>query len=139
MKSYRTAGKRVLSANFPATLENLDRVCEEVKKISMENGFAQSSFVIQLLLREALDNAVLHGSKRNSEKRVKCRVSWDDNQGVKIAVEDEGDGFEWRKLGDRKMNSRAGSGRGIAIMKQYGKEVLFNRKGNKVVIKIDVS
>jgi len=128
-----------LSVSFPATLENLDRVCEEVKKISTENGLARSSFVIQLLLREVLNNAVLHGSKGNPGKRVKCRVSRDDNNGMKIAVEDEGDGFEWRRYVGRKVSSRAGSGRGIAIMKQYGKEIRFNRKGNKVVIKIDLS
>ena len=117
----------------------MDRVCEEVKKISTENGFARSSFVIQLLLREALDNAVLHGSKGNPEKRVKCYVSWDDNDEMKIAVEDEGEGFEWHRYVEHKVSSRASSGRGIAIMKQYGKEMRFNRKGNKVVIKIDVS
>ena len=124
---------------FPATLGNVNEVCEEVKKISTENGFARSSFVIQLLLREVLNNAVLHGNKGNPEKLVKCRVSCDDNNGMKIAVEDEGDGFEWRELVGRKVSTRASSGRGIAIMKQYGKEIWFNRKGNKVVIKIDVS
>ncbi len=129
----------MLSITFPATLENVSGVCEEVKKISAENGFARSSFVIQLLLREVLNNAVLHGNKGNPEKHVKCRVSFDDNYGMEIAVEDEGEGFEWRKLAGRKVSSRAGSGRGIAIMRQYGKEVRFNRKGNKVVIKIDVS
>jgi serine/threonine-protein kinase RsbW len=120
-------------------LENLDRVCEEVKKMSTENGFARSSFVIQLLLREILNNAVLHGSKGNPEKRVKCQVSWDDNNGMKIAGEDQGDGFEWRRYVGRKVSSHTSSGRGIAIMKQYGKEIRFNRKGNKIVVKIDVS
>jgi serine/threonine-protein kinase RsbW len=131
--------KRSLSVSFAATLENLDKVCEEVKKISAENGFGQSSFVIQLVLREALNNAVIHGDKGNPEKLVKCRVSYYSNNNMRIAVEDEGDGFEWRKIMEREVSSCAGSGRGIAIMKQYGKEIRFNKKGNKVVLEIDVS
>jgi serine/threonine-protein kinase RsbW len=131
--------KESLSVSFAATLENVEKVCEKVKKMSAENGFERFSFAIQLVLREALNNAVLHGDKGNPEKLVKCCVSCDNNSGMRIAVEDEGDGFDWRKLVERKVSSRAGSGRGIAIMKQYGKEVRFNQKGNKVVLEIDVS
>jgi len=140
MKAYRTCQRKgALSISFPATLEHVDRVCEKVKLVSTESGFGHASFAIQLLLRELLDNAVLHGNKADPEKRVKCKMSWNGSDAVKIAVEDEGDGFDWRKRMGKKVSCRSGSGRGIAIMKQYGKEIRFNRKGNKVAITIDVS
>ena len=140
MKAYRTyERKEALSISFPATLKNVDRVCEKVKLLSKENGFAHASFAIQLLLRELLDNAVLHGNNGDPEKLVKYKMRWDHSNALKITVEDEGDGFDWRGRMEKKVSCRSGSGRGIAIMKQYGKEIRFNRKGNKVAIMIDVS
>ncbi len=48
---------------------------------------------VELALREALANAVLHGNRQNSEKRVhlSCRIQFGGE--VSIVIRDEGRGF----------------------------------------------
>jgi anti-sigma regulatory factor (Ser/Thr protein kinase) len=66
---------------------------------------------------------------------IKAKVIPQDNL-TEYSVQDEGDGFDWRKLPDtinkEKVLSR--SGRGIMIAKQVFKEVVFNEKGNRVTL-----
>ena len=124
---------------FEACLANVDRVCKEIKKALPGPVLAGSAFPLQLILREALNNAVLHGCKGNSVKRVKCSAEWDDNKYITVIVEDEGEGFDWKNRMACEPHERACSGRGLAIMGRYGKRVCFNEKGNRVVIEIDPS
>jgi anti-sigma regulatory factor (Ser/Thr protein kinase) len=57
-------------------------------------------------------------------------------QKVEYAVWDEGAGFDWRQLPDPrdKVNILKGSGRGITIAKIVFDEVIFNQKGNRVIL-----
>ena len=128
----------LLSLDFPSSFQEVDRVCQEVERVLREKGLVVSVFGMQLLMREALNNAVVHGNKRDSRKRVTCQVLGGEEGSVTIAVEDEGQGFDWREQWDKKMDEEAGSGRGLPIMRLYGKEVRFNEKGNKVMITIEV-
>jgi serine/threonine-protein kinase RsbW len=128
----------LLSLDFPSSFQEVDRVCQEVQRVLKEKRLVGSVFGLQLLMREALNNAVVHGNKKDSRKRVICQVFGEEDQSVTIAVEDEGEGFDWRGQLEKKMDEEAGSGRGLPIMKLYGQELRFNEKGNRVLIKIEV-
>jgi serine/threonine-protein kinase RsbW len=128
----------LLSLDFPSSFEEVDRVCAEVQRVLKEKGLAGSIFGLQLLMREALNNAVVHGNKKDSRKRVICQVLGGEGPSVTIAVEDEGEGFDWRRQLENEMDEEAGSGRGLPIMKLYGRELRFNEKGNRVMITIEV-
>lgn len=61
--------------------------------LSRANGFAP-----ELLLREVLTNAVVHGCHTDPRKQVCCSLRVKGGR-VLIAVEDTGDGFDWRAGG----------------------------------------
>jgi serine/threonine-protein kinase RsbW len=127
----------ILSVCLPATLESVDLICEKVKKLWAELGLSQSAFAIQLLLRETLNNAVIHGTKSNPEKRIKCSIRKCENEYMELAVSDNGHGFDWIQYWDHQSDADSSSGRGIEIMRRYGKEVRFNEEGNRVTILFD--
>ena len=52
-------------------------------------------FAAELLLREALTNAVVHGCHAESGKQVRCSMRLKGRR-LLIVVDDDGDGFDWR-------------------------------------------
>jgi len=124
-----------LTMRFSATLENVDTACNAVGKIMSQRQVGKSIFATELLLREALNNAVLHGSKADPRKTVQCIVSFKKDFLV-IEVSDEGEGFCWRSAIQERMVTESSSGRGLPIMKAYAAEMLFNDKGNQLKLKV---
>lgn len=132
---------KVLSNNkgikiiLPATLYNIDKAAEEIKKYLEDTGMSRMTFNIVLGIREALINAVKHGSLGDERKNVICELRKVGKE-LTIRVEDEGEGFEWRKYMLKKISSTEHSGRGIAIMKEYFKTMEYSEKGNRLTLKI---
>jgi len=85
---------------------------------------------VEIALREALANAILHGNHEHPQKHVyvRCRCEPDE---VSIAVKDEGGGFDVNKIGDPTAPENTGSvhGRGIYLMKALMDEVRFEEGG----------
>ena len=86
---------------------------------------------IEMALREALANAVIHGNGENSCKRVyvTCRCYTDGE--VSITVRDEGRGFDSTAVPDPtcRENLLFTHGRGIYLMKTLMDEVSFEDGG----------
>jgi serine/threonine-protein kinase RsbW len=89
---------------------------------------------IEIAIREALANAVIHGNHENPEKHVyvSCRCSMDGE--VLITVRDEGEGFDSRAVPDPTVPQRRllPDGRGLYLMKALMDEVLFEENGTLV-------
>ncbi len=124
-----------LAFRFSATLENVDAACGDLEKMFEDRRIGKSAFVTQLLMREALNNAVLHGSGSDARKTVECNVKFDHDHFV-IEVQDEGDGFCWQAAIQQSMRTEALSGRGLPIMLAYADELSFNEKGNVLLLKV---
>ncbi len=124
-----------LTMRFSATLENVDAACSDISKMFADRRIGASAFAAELLMREALNNAVLHGSRSDATKTVECSMKFDQEYLV-IEVHDEGDGFRWQTAIQETMKTAALSGRGLPIMKAYAAEVSFNEKGNLLLLKI---
>jgi anti-sigma regulatory factor (Ser/Thr protein kinase) len=90
-------------------------------------------FAAELLVREALTNAVVHGCRKDPGKRVRCflRVK---GRAMLIAIADDGDGFDWHAALRREHDFPACSGRGIHILQAYADRIRYNDKGNTVTI-----
>ena len=88
---------------------------------------------VEIALREALYNAVVHGNREDPRRRVcvKCRCESGD---VSIAVKDEGQGFDVNKVPDPTVPGCIYSthGRGIYLMKAFMDEVRFEEGGSLV-------
>ncbi len=123
---------------FAATAEDVETQCRVATDLLTEQGLDMYRFSVQLLLREALNNAVLHGSRGNPERAISFvfRITPD---AIEITVGDEGPGFDWRGVLARRMDDTAVSGRGLAIMTIYADDVRFNERGNALTLRMNIA
>jgi serine/threonine-protein kinase RsbW len=89
---------------------------------------------VELALREALSNAVIHGNGMDAHKLVRIRCRCELGKGVSIIVTDHGQGFDPKAVPDPLAVERleADHGRGIHLMKLAMDEVSFERGGSEV-------
>ena len=84
---------------------------------------------IEMALREALANAIVHGNREDPHKlvHIACRCTRDGE--VSITVQDEGQGFDSNAVPDPTTpeNLLVKHGRGIYLMKTLMDEVRFER------------
>ena len=89
---------------------------------------------VELALREALSNAMLHGNRLDARKLVHLRCRCECTKGVFLVVRDQGHGFDPNNvpnpLAVENLNSE--HGRGIHLMKLAMDEVSFERAGTEV-------
>jgi anti-sigma regulatory factor (Ser/Thr protein kinase) len=89
---------------------------------------------VELALREARSNAMLHGNRFDARKLVHVRRCCECGHGVFIVVRDQGHGFDPNGVPDplafENLNSE--HGRGIHLMKLAMDEVSFERQGTEV-------
>jgi serine/threonine-protein kinase RsbW len=88
---------------------------------------------VEIALREALANAIIHGNHEDRRKHVHvtCRCEPDE---VSIAVKDEGEGFDINTVPDPTAPENIGSvhGRGIHLIRALMDEVRFEEGGAAV-------
>ncbi len=126
--------KRTLELNLNATFLDVDNFCEESEVLLRENNLYDYIFPVQMLLREALTNAVVHGCRKKPGLMIKSTIIICKNE-IIIEVEDPGDGFDWKVCKGRDHSLSAESGRGLLILQKYASEYDYNETGNIVRIK----
>src|SRR5258705_7291446 len=72
-------------------------------------------FDVELALREALGNAVVHGNQEDAEKKVHIRARCGPGKGISIVVTDQGKGFDFGRVPANGVTAdpAAAHGRGI--------------------------
>ncbi len=89
---------------------------------------------VELALREALSNAMLHGNRLDAGKLVHIRCCCECGHGVFIVVRDQGHGFDPSNVPNPLAVENLGAehGRGIHLMKLAMDEVSFEGQGTEV-------
>src|SRR5246127_518928 len=89
---------------------------------------------VQSALREALNNAVIHGNRLDARKLVHVRCRCKVGDGISIAVSDQGQGFDASSVPDPVAgeNLLAEHGRGIHVMKLAMDAVSFEQRSANV-------
>jgi serine/threonine-protein kinase RsbW len=87
---------------------------------------------VELALREAVNNAVVHGNQMDAHKLVQVRCRCELRKGVSIIVKDQGRGFDAVPDSRAVENLEAEHGRGIYLMNVAMDEVSFERGGTEV-------
>jgi serine/threonine-protein kinase RsbW len=105
-----------------------------IQMIELANCVPGEEVDVELALREAVSNAVIHGNQMDARKRVYVRCRCEPEEGVSFVVRDQGRGFDPREnpdatCGDGIMSEH---GRGILLMKFYMDEVSFEKGGTEV-------
>jgi serine/threonine-protein kinase RsbW len=120
---------------LPADVTAISPVVDWVMRLvdELEYG-AEKEFEIEMALREALANAILHGCKADPAKKVECSVSGDRDQGIMIVVRDPGTGFDPASLPSPTEDSAlfADRGRGIFLINTLMDEVTHERNGTVI-------
>jgi serine/threonine-protein kinase RsbW len=90
----------------------------------------ENESAVEIAVREALENAVVHGNHEDPGKHVcvRCRC---EPHGVSISIKDEGQGFDIDNVSDptTQENIQSTHGRGIYLMKALMDEVRFEEGG----------
>jgi serine/threonine-protein kinase RsbW len=120
---------------LPADVSAISPVVGWVMRLvgELEYG-AGKEFGIEMALREALANAILHGCKGDPAKQVECSVSGDRDEGILIVVRDPGSGFDPKSLPSPTDNSNLLSehGRGILLISTLMDEVKHEQNGTVI-------
>jgi len=122
-----------LRRSFPASLEAVEAFTVEIRLRSRGVLSGRNCFAAELLMREALTNAIVHGCGADSRKRVRCWMRVRRGH-LLIVVADDGQGFDWRAARRVTAEGSDCSGRGMEILRRYADHVRFNRKGNVVTL-----
>ena len=79
---------------------------------------------VELALREALDNAVVHGNQENPERKVRIRCR--PGNEISIVVTDQGEGFDFETIlrNGITLDPDSEHGRGPANESVYGRRAL---------------
>jgi serine/threonine-protein kinase RsbW len=89
-------------------------------------------FKITMAIREAVINAIIHGNKNNSKKKVSISYNFDSSK-LEVTVSDQGNGFDYSKLPDPTNNENLLKpfGRGIFFIRSFMDKVLFTIQPGK--------
>lgn len=121
----------IISADLNAISGVVDGVMQIAREMKCTQG---NEFQIELALREALANAIVHGCKNDASKKVECCVACTESSDVVILVRDPGEGFIPSALPNplAAENLHATHGRGIYLINQLMDEVSFERNGAEI-------
>lgn len=134
MRGKVVSHRFALCREIPSRLEQVEDLCLEVRSVLHRHGLGAAQFAMELLTRECLNNAVLHGNGKDAAKRVALRLSC-GRDWLHLRVVDEGAGFNWRAAGRRApAGHEATNGRGLAIIRTYADRVSFNQRGNQITV-----
>ena len=124
-----------LDVTIPADPNAITGVVDGVMQIARQMKCAEGSeFQIDLALREALANAIVHGCHNDPTKKVECCVACNENSDVVIVVRDPGEGFNLHAVRNplEAENLNSDHGRGIYLINQLMDEVSFERNGAEI-------
>lgn len=124
-----------LDVTISADPNSINGVVDGVMQIAKEMKCAEGNeFQIDLALREALANAIVHGCDNDPTKKVECCVVCNENSDIMIVVRDPGQGFKAAEVPNplASENLHASHGRGIYLINQLMDEVSFERNGAEI-------
>jgi anti-sigma regulatory factor (Ser/Thr protein kinase) len=120
-----------ISANPNAISGVVDGVMQIAREMKCTEG---NEYQIELALREALANAIVHGCDNDPTKKVECCVACTESSDVMIIVRDPGQGFDPKTVPNplTEENLNSSHGRGIYLINQLMDEVCFERNGAEI-------
>ena len=122
---------------IPSTNPALNRAVAKVGRLVVRCGCSEDRQAdLEIALREALANAMMHGNARRPGRKVFLRCYAGPRAGILIAVRDEGQGFDPERVPDPRSADRKhlAHGRGLLLMRALTDWMAFRRGGSEVVL-----
>jgi serine/threonine-protein kinase RsbW len=124
-----------IEASMPSDIDAISPLMDQlVRLIEGSCCITGSEFAVELALREALNNAVVHGNAMDPHKFVKVRCRCESGRGLWLSVADQGKGFDPGAVADplKGDSLNAEHGRGIYLMNWAMDRVVFESGGTEV-------
>ena len=125
------------SETIPATVPALEVVVQDIMALASEMKCGEDHFAeIELALREALANAVIHGNRQDPTKKVDVRCFCQPDRGMLLVIEDEGAGFDPKEVPDptKAEGLFETHGRGLFLIRRTMDRVRYSRSGRRVTM-----
>jgi serine/threonine-protein kinase RsbW len=119
--------EETVELKLPSRIEAISEAAEAVADAARRLGFTEDElFGIDLAVREAVTNAVLHGNRQDETVAFEVGVHGTEGALV-VTVRDRGAGFDPERVADptAKENILKASGRGILFMRTFMDEVAW--------------
>lgn len=122
------------SLTLPANPDKFQPLVEYITGLAQEWS-EEKQFALRECLDEAIINAIKHGNKQKGNINITFRKK---PKSLIFIVQDQGNGFNPEKIPNPLENENLESdhGRGILLMKAYSDNLKYNKKGNKLAIRI---
>jgi serine/threonine-protein kinase RsbW len=120
---------------MPSEIEAISLLVDQLMRMIEESRCVEGNeFAVELALREALSNAVIHGNGMDAHKLVEVQCRCERGKGVWLTVKDQGKGFDPNAVRDALDSEglHADHGRGIHLLKLMMDEVSFESGGTVV-------
>ncbi len=119
-----------LEQELESTLESVDGAEQIVVAEAQALGLDEDDlYRVGIAIRECMVNAVVHGNRYNSRKKVHLKVERTPDR-LTVVVQDEGDGFDPKAVPDPLAgeNLLRGSGRGVMLMQSFMDEFQISKR-----------
>ena len=120
---------------LPSRIDSISIVENFIDELSAKYGFNDELYAnVLTCLSEAVINAIIHGNRESSDKKVFLNVEVIDDKRLIFAISDEGDGFDFNNLPDPTSpeNIENLTGRGVFLIQKLADQCVFNSKGNEL-------
>ena len=110
-----------IQLSLPSRIESIAEAAEAAAGVARRLELSEeAAFGLDMAVREAVTNAVLHGNREEGRKQVEVRFEEEGGELV-VTVRDEGEGFDPAGVSDptAEENLLKTSGRGILFMRSF--------------------
>lgn len=130
MAEYQSGEIQKVDTLLDSSLDSVDTAEAEVLKVAESTGFDEDDLhALGMAVRESMVNAVVHGNRYSSRKKVHLQVYQADDH-IAIVIADEGEGFELTQLPDplAEENLLRQSGRGLLLIQAFVDEFHMGKR-----------
>lgn len=124
-----------VAVDVPSSVEYIEEAVALVTRhcLAGAEGSERLRFRVQVVLAEALANAILRGNAADPAKTVEVAATLTPEL-IRLAVTDQGAGFDPAGVPDPRAPGqlKAGKGRGLFLIRHLADEVGFNQQGNSI-------
>lgn len=125
--------------HIASRMEGITEVEALINALCEEFGVEETHYgEILIAMTEAVNNAIVHGNKLDSNKMVDVRVSV-DGPVLEFRIADEGPGFDFENIPDPTSpeNIEKPNGRGVFLMRQLADTCEFEELGRVAILRFE--
>jgi serine/threonine-protein kinase RsbW len=129
MRGNQRHEPETVERDLESTLDSVDSAEELAVGAAQRGGFDDDDLIkIGMAVRESMVNAVVHGNRYNTNKKVRFSLYRNPEQLI-VRIADEGEGFDFGNLPDplAPENIMRTSGRGIFLIRSFMDEFRIRR------------